>query len=181
MQPVACTCSQLQQWVMTMFTFRVSSDSRSVVWFNLYAIYLINKHICCSVIFPDMQNTDFFNQPSCSHLQIKRQLGWIQVARMKLLWLVCQPHTIFLPFLQVFHWPIRSQVFLIYLLHCEWELMNFCFVGCQMRALRKSSGKVEIKMQHGRRLIESAARCWNLLMVSPLSLSLSLIPTLTVG
>uniref|UniRef100_A0A453IGF1 Uncharacterized protein n=1 Tax=Aegilops tauschii subsp. strangulata TaxID=200361 RepID=A0A453IGF1_AEGTS len=82
----------------------------------------INKHICCSVIFPDMQNTDFFNQPSCSHLQIKRQLGWIQVARMKLLWL--------------------------------------------MRALRKSSGKVEIKMQHGRRLIESAARCWNLLMAT---------------
>lgn len=166
---------------MTMFTFRVSLDSRSVVWFNLYAIYLMNKHNCSSVIFPDMQNTDFFNQPSCSHLQTKRPLGWIQVARMKLFWLVCQPRTIFLPFLQVFHWPIRSQVFLIYLLHCEWELMNTIvleisslnirFVGCQMRALRKSSGKVEIKMQHGRRLIESAARCWNLLMVSPLSLS----------
>jgi hypothetical protein len=56
--------------------------------------------------------------------------------------------------------------------------INIYVAGFQMRALRKSSGEVEIKMQHGRFLTENAARHWNLLMVSSLShthrLSLSL-------
>jgi hypothetical protein len=83
-----------------------------------------------------------------------------------------------LPLLQVFHWPSQSSF--PYLFSSLWWILS-CFsslsiyvVGFQMRALRKSSGKVEIKMQHGRCLTGNAARYWNPLMVSSLSPILSL-------
>jgi hypothetical protein len=91
------------------FLISKSINLRSIFWFNFYAVHSVNSVVC-----PVMRNTNFFNQPSCSHLQTRRPMGWIKVAQMKGFLLVCQSrnrHTIFLPFLQVFHWPSQSFFF----------------------------------------------------------------------